>query len=419
MQMTPLSSAQSSRNSRKGIVFALGFLLSLKALTWISGYWLAQDVSAFQLQDYLRQFHHHRLLTTAELSRPRPFFSLWNYADSAWYLSIAAHGYPTRAEIVQAFRMPQPAMRYTEKDPFLKYAFFPLFPLTISAVSGILGLEPSAFVLTLIFSIAAGVCFLKLFAAEFVAEDQRQQAALVLLFLYPFSIFYSLYHSESLFLLLSLFCFLAMHRRRYLLMWMFGFLLCLTRPNGIFITIPLLYALYRDKDSLPHRTAAYVCAFAIPLGLLPYLYLNWRNIGNPFFFAVVQSSWGNMITSVLQNVWLNTAIVGKNFMSLGFHRFHSSQLDFVVMLLFGGLIIAMWLNKEFPKHLVLWSTILWLVPLVSKDLMSFSRYMCVSFPVFMYLAIRLRPRVVFALVSIFAAGYFWALARVIHYQWLG
>lgn len=412
-------SAVSFMSARRSAAFALCFLLLLKTLTWITGWWLAQDVSAFQLQDYLHQFHHYRLSTSEELSRPRPFFSLWNYADSEFYMSIAAYGYPTRSEIIQGLNMPQQGMRYTEKDSFLKYAFFPLFPLAISAGSGILGsFESSAFVLVLIFSIAGGMCFLRLFAAEFPAQEHRQLPALILLFLYPFSLFYNLYHTESLFLLLSVLCFLQLHRQRFLLMWMFGFLLCLTRPNGIFIIVPLLYFLSRKQD-LAHRSSAYACAFAIPLGVLPYVYLNWRNVGDPFFFATVQSSWGNMITSLIANAWLNTVIVGKNFMSLGFHRFHSSQLDFLVMLLFGGLLVAMWLNRDFPKHLVLWSTFLWLVPLVSKDLMSFSRYMSASFPVFMYLAIQLKPRALFSLAVIFWAGYFWALARVIHYQWVG
>jgi hypothetical protein len=410
--------AQSSNSSRTGIVIGLGLLLLLKSITWIAGYWLAQDMSAFQAQDYARQFHHYRLLTPDSLRQPRSFFSLWNYADGEWYLSIAAHGYPTQAELVQSFRMPQPAMRYTEKDPFLKYAFFPLFPLCIAAAGTILGLEPAAFVVVLLFSLAAGVCFLTFLRVRFAPQSERHNTILLLFFLYPFSIFYNLYHTESLFLLLSLLCFLCLYQKRYLVMWVCGFLLCVTRPNGLFIAIPLLYGVYRDREATD-RTRGLLCALAIPLGLLPYAWLNWRNVGNPFFFSTVLSSWGYMIKSAFGHFRDNLITTGTDFLSLGFHRFHSSQLDYIVMLLFAVVLVVMWLNREFPKQLTLWSSILWLVPMLSKDLMSFSRYMCVSFPVFLFVGSHSKRWVLYLLLAVFCAGYLWALARVIHYQWLG
>lgn len=401
---------------RSSYTLAIAVVVAIKACTWITGYWLSRDVSRFQAEDFARQFHHYRIIDSEDLRKPRPFLSLWNYADSEWYLSIAVHGYPDRTEVARSLQSPRPPVRYTEHDSVLKYAFFPLYPLTIHPASLVLGVEAAAFAVTLLYGLAAAAAFAGLLLQIFPENRSIQSPALLLLFLYPFSVFYNLYHTESLFLLLSLLCFLTLRLRRYFLMMLCGFLLCLTRPNGIFIVIPLLYAVLVNAEA--RKPKALLCTVAIPLGLIPYAWLNHRLMGDWLFFSTVQQSWGNP-ASVLQNLWANLIQRGLDLFSMGFHRFHSSQLDYLVMLLFGAAILAMWLDRNYPRELTIWSTLIWIVPLLSKDLMSFSRYMCVSFPVFIFLALKLKPWATRALLLVFAGGYWWVLARIIHYEWAG
>jgi hypothetical protein len=104
---------------------------------------------------------------------------------------------------------------------------------------------------------------------------------------------------------------------------------------------------------------------------------------------------------------------------MAFHNFHDSQLDYVTMVAFAVVLLAMWRDRRMPRELTLWATLLWLAPLASKDLMSFGRYMSVSFPVFAYLGLVLPRAARVAVLVAFAAGYVVALAGVVTYAWVG
>lgn len=406
----------SACSHRRQIFLAIAILLAIKVCTWTLGYWLSRDTTRFNAPAYLGQYHHHKMVDPAALNKSRTFFELWNYADSEWYLSIAASGYPSLNDVYEALQKPIPAFRYTEHDSFLKYAFFPLYPIAISIPAHFTGLEAAAFFVTLILGLAAGVCFVCLYCVMFPDRVNSALWAMALLFLFPFSLFFNTYHAESLFLLLSLLCFLCLRLQKYSWMASSGILLCLTRPNGIFIVLPLLYAIYCESKTEERKP--FLQVLAIPFGVVPYMVLNYFKMGNWLFFSTVQQSWGNP-TSALYNLKANILTRGLDFFSLQFHHFHSSQLDYLMMILFGAWTLLLWLDKAFPKHLALWSTMIWIVPLISKDMMSYSRYLCVCFPVFMFLSLRLRPWMLGILVALFAGGYFWALQRIIEYNWLG
>lgn len=406
----------SACSRRRQLFLAIAIVFAIKASTWTLGYWLSRDTSRFNAPAYLGEYHHHTMIDPAALDKRRSFFDLWNYADSEWYLSIAAHGYPTLSEVYEALQKPAPPFRYTEHDSFLKYAFFPLYPAAISIPARFAGPEPSAFFVTIIFGLAAAVCFVCLYCVLFPDRASTALPALFLLFLFPFSMFFNTYHAESLFLLLSLLCFLCLRLQKYSWMAVCGMLLCLTRPTGIFIVIPLLYAIVFERKTESRKPLLHV--FAIPFGVVPYMVLNYFKMGNWLFFSTVQQSWGNP-TSVFTNLNANIITRGVHFLSMQFHHFHSSQLDYMMMILFGALTLLLWLDRSFPRQLALWSTTIWIVPLISKDMMSYSRYLCVCFPVFMFLSLRLRPWVLWLLMVFFAGGYFWALQRIIEYNWLG
>jgi hypothetical protein len=147
--------------------------------------------------------------------------------------------------------------------------------------------------------------------------------------------------------------------------------------------------------------------------------VNQARVQDPVYFHTVQYKWANVTADPAGNLIRNT--VGKiaGFFRLDFHSFHSSKVDVLIMMAFGLLLIAMWRDRTFPRELALWASLLWIVPLVSKDLMSFSRYMCVSFPTFYFLARLRRQWVSLALLASFAAAYLAALAGIVGYRWVG
>ena len=333
----------------KRIAQAVGIVLLIKAGTWSAGYALARWGAEFD-RDFYFGFHHLDIDLRAPVEPERravEFLNLWNYADSEWYLAIARHGYPTREHFRKVFgdgtRYPyfetggrKYLIWHTEVNCDRRYAFFPLYPLTIRFAAQLMGFRAGAFVVTLLFSLAAAACFIVLFDKTFPDKPAEGLWAVALLFLYPFSLYYNLYYTESLFLLLSLVVFLALHSRRDGLAAAAGFLMGLTRPNGVFIVFPALWALYERHRSEPRlgwpRSAkSFVAILAIPLGLVPYIWLNFVRMGDWKFFSTVQQLWGYQTASVFGNFWHNTWVKTLQLHRMHFHSIESSQVDFIVM----------------------------------------------------------------------------------------
>jgi hypothetical protein len=415
-----LSRALGSRE----VVIALVLVALVKLVTWAGGYLMAKErLVAFDAGLYAAAFHHQDLDPRLFDPGKVEFFRLWDYSDAEWYLSIAASSYPSREQAVAAHQAPAGEYRSTERENYMRYAFFPLYSLLVAMLAVALPLRMAAFLVTLVASVAAAIAAVLLFDRTFPSEQQRSPLALALLLTFPFAVFYSLYFPEALFLLLSLLVFYGLRTGSWPLVGVAGFLLSLTRPNGVFIVLPVLWVVWREAGKRGGRRGSDAAPLAwtalIPAGMVAFMAYNYARIGDPVFFHTVQYKWRNVTADPLGNLWRNTVERLIDFFALDFHSFHSSQLDVVVMVAFAALLVAMWRERSFPRELTVWAALLWAVPLVSKDLMSFSRYMAVSFPAFFYLArarSRWLPR---AALAVFVVGYLFAVAGVIAYHWVG
>jgi hypothetical protein len=203
-----------------------------------------------------------------------------------------------------------------------------------------------------------------------------------------------------------------------------GFLLSLTRPNGMFIALPVLFSLFASRRtvsslSLKEKSLPYLCAFAMPLGFVAYMVFCYLQTGNWNFYSVaLRAGWDTNLSTISEHIAKKIDLL-FNFFSLQFHWFHESQVDTFLTLFFGAALTAMWLNKKFPRELTLWATVIWAVPLLAaKDFMSFSRYMSISFPVFLFLGLKI-GWARYPVLMFFAIGYFFALRAVIRYEWVG
>ena len=202
-----------------------------------------------------------------------------------------------------------------------------------------------------------------------------------------------------------------------------GFLLSLTRPNGMFITIPVIFGLlplaWEGTCTVKEKTIPFLSALIIPTGFLLYLCFGYIQTGDwNFYSTAVKSGWGTDFSMTKAHI-LNKLILILRFFSLPLHTFHASKIDTLLLLFFLVAISLMWLDRKFPRELTLWSTVLWIAPfLATTDLMSYSRYVIVSFPVFLFLGLR-RGWIKYLLIVFFAVGYFYGLRAVIRYDWVG
>jgi hypothetical protein len=402
---------------------ALSIVLVVKLVTAGVGFVLAQDSSRFDRRCYLNEFYHLELDGRVAAEGKARFFDLWSYSDGEWYLTIARDGYPDMRSVTRLAQASAAIREQVVRESLQRYAFFPLFPWMTRLVATVLPLRPAAFTVVLFVGLAAAACFALYWRQRFPQRCREGPAALLLLLFFPFSIFLCLYFTEGLFLLLSLAVFIGLERRNWLTVSLAGALLSLTRPTGVLVAAVVLYKglLDRGQEARQQRSATLPVVLAAGVaaaGLLPFAILNRVRTGSWTTFAAVQQIWAGT-PSLTENLYNNLIGHAIHFDELAFHQFHSSKVDYLIMLGFALCLALMWRDRRFPRELTLWSTLLFVVPLATKDLMSFSRYMSVSFPVFMFLAVRFPRTSTYLLLPASAIGYFFALRAVISYQWVG
>jgi hypothetical protein len=205
-------------------------------------------------------------------------FARW---DTFWYNSIATRGYHWNPSVFQHQNV----------------VFFPLYPLLMRLVGTTFGGHPiAAGVVISLAAFTGAVAILYRLAALDLGEE-RAWAAVLLLSTFPFALFYSVAYTESLFLFLSAAAFYTMRRERYVWAGLAGVCAGLSRPNGLWLVVPLaLLALSARRGNLPpaprRRTAALLAALTPALGTMIYCaYLFWR-FGDPIAWIHGQAAWG-------------------------------------------------------------------------------------------------------------------------------
>jgi hypothetical protein len=335
------------------------------------------------VRDYELNFHHHRLIARYADPSDIRFFELWVGSDAQWYLAIAEDGYPSRSEIEAADATSRPKV-IANTDVGLKYAFFPLWPVVIRATAFVVpDLDTAAFSAANVLSVVALLWLYRLLAGR----SGRNAAfwTVTVLACWPFAMFLHVPFTESLFLLLSVATFAASEKRRWFWAGVCIGLASVTRPNGIALfVVPLVRHaawLWRERRWDWRESARLLWLFVAALPIGAFLVHNAVKTGDPFYFTRVSEWWGYEPTSVLQNLWNNTAGAVMGFPQLPIHGFHRSQIDVAVMALWVfGLVAGV---RVVPAHYTAYGAVVVLIPLMTKgDLMSFSRYALMAWPVF-------------------------------------
>jgi hypothetical protein len=156
--------------------------------------------------------------------------ALLQHWDAGWYLRIATQGYDTPSA-----------------------AFPPLFPYLARGLTGLLGLGGDTAILV-IGSLLSLFCFAFSLALLFARKGLGRQAWIgwggLLLFLWsPSSYIFHSFHTESLFLLLSVLGFSALGKRQWWFAALWAGLAALTRHQGVFLAVALAFgAMLQQRD---------------------------------------------------------------------------------------------------------------------------------------------------------------------------
>jgi Gpi18-like mannosyltransferase len=330
--------------------------------------------------------------TTAESQDDKPtlidpFLNQLVSWDSEFYLSIAINGYD------------DPAVRVVERDGTtysLNYAFFPLYPLLIRALSlplSVFGLTKIAtatlagWLITLAGTFAAVVALYDL--ARQTLDDSGALRAVFYLLIFPTAFFFAQIYTEGLFVGLAFGSLALMRRKRYLLAAFLAGFAVATRPVGVAVGFALLVQRLADEESFspfPRRALIDGCMLAaIPAGI--YL-IWWSQLGAGFQFveryffglsplAIVPSfyAWRD----VLPTLWgAQTTWTGLPAQSGVYYA-----LEFAAILL-GG--VACYSVRNAYASLCAFSLLAWALALFSGSPHSMVRYVLVLPAIYIFLA---------------------------------
>src|SRR2546425_239648 len=300
------------------------------------------------------------------------FFTSWNRWDAANYVRIAQFGYQRVYDT----------------------AFFPLFPLLISAIAHLLGSWSYLLVGTLLSNAALlGSLFV---IYQLAVESQGEQVAgrtLLYLCIFPTAFFFFAAYNESLFLLLTSGAFLAMRRQRWWLAGILGMLAGVTRPAGLFLGVIYLWELWASHESITASRQKIVLRLLpillIPTGLIAYCLYCWHTYGNPIAFVTVQSHWGRQLACPWQGIGVS---LYQLFWSQPFGSFNQVHiiLDLGATMSFSVLAVLGW--RKLRTSYNLWFGMLLVYSLLSPALarldalQSNQRFVLEMFPAFIILA---------------------------------
>ncbi|MBD3387336.1 MAG: hypothetical protein GF416_00115 [Candidatus Altiarchaeales archaeon] len=288
---------------------------------------------------------------------------MWGVWDTGWYLNIAEHGYTK--ELIPDY----PKMIGADQR---NYAFFPLYPYLMKAVSIITG---DAFVSGLIVSnaafIASAVLLYRLVRIDY--GESMGLRSVKYMFLFPVAFIFSGVLSESLYLLLAVAAFYHAKKGNWMMAGLTGFLLSLTRSLGALIIVPLV-AEYLGRGDYKRGEAkqdAYYLAL-IPCGLMLFMAFNHYLTGDFLAFKHIQAAWGRHLMNPLGQLVFGTVIQRTNALFASY---------FAVI----SLILFISYKREIGLPYTLFGLYSILIPL-TMGFMSMPRFTLVLFPLYIIMA---------------------------------
>ena len=315
--------------------------------------------------------------------------------DCEWYVRLAESGYDP---------FPTPKMLNAGN-----WAFFPLYPMMVGALRALTGLQTivAATGLSIVLSIGAARV-----AWPLLGKDLRAYTLFsVFLLAGPFSIYFTTFFTEVLFLFLTVCVFAALRQRQFLLAGVLAGLLSATRIVGVFIVFAILWEMWRAhresggtwRDFVPAIVLKpdWLLALAVaPMGLFAYMFYLHMIIGDALAFSHVQRAWGRPMGNPVVFIWNALTAMPRD------SWIPTPSQHLAVATLFGyGLIVMLVLRKRFD--MAIYAAIALTLPLFA-GMASMLRFVAGLAPMPLMLSELLaKNRWVFAvsLLVFLAAGY--------------
>lgn len=300
----------------------------------------------------------------------------WVKWDTHHYLSIATSGYQNVG------------------DEKYELVFFPLYPLIIFIVNKFLLLSPlsSGLIISWLAFAGAGVVLYII-----INHDHGSTTALrtvKYLAIYPFSFFFGMVYTESLFLLFAVISFFFLQKKQWVFAAIFIGLATLTRLQGIILLLPAIIELandFRHKKNKLNRNQltslllnGFVMTSTVLISFGMYLLINKVVSGNWFQFLVYQKEhWHSSYTIIYKALssQISYLIHEQNLIfQLGIWMPQTLTFFFSI-----GLIIVGYFQKIRLSYLAYWLTHL-IISFSTSWLLSGTRFLLPMFTVYLVLA---------------------------------
>jgi hypothetical protein len=201
--------------------------------------------------------------------------------DSAWYVSVAADGYPA-----------------TALDE--RVAFFPLFPGLVRAVAALPGLAPNTAGLLVANVLAAAATVLVWLLGRRLSGPRAADRMAALFAFFPGSFALSMVYAEALLIVLVLGALLALDTRHWVWAGVLAALATATRPNAVAVGAACAWAAFVAVRERREWRAVVAPALA-PLGILAFFVFLYRRTGDPLaWFTAQREVWRERIDPTAQ-----------------------------------------------------------------------------------------------------------------------
>jgi hypothetical protein len=301
----------------------------------------------------------------------RTLLMVWNRWDSSQFTAIATGGYAQ----------------------WWQTAFFPLFPLAIWSLHGIIH-DP--LVAGLIIANVAGfgmlVVLYRLIEEDFGGELAARSVLYYALF--PTAFFFAASYNESLFITFALLSLYQMRRGRWWLAGICGLIAGLTRSSGLLLLLPFCYEYLRQKGFKLSAVRFNVLAGgAIPLATGSFMLYCFVRFHDALAFSHAQAVWHRTLDFPFWSI-IHTALLFFRLEPLSFHAPHNAiDLLLVLFIITLGVLccVGPWKFSKQERAYVVYSAVFILFGILwpTQDyspLHAFPRYLLEATPVFIPLA---------------------------------
>lgn len=376
----------------------LFLFINLFIFSWINVY---HGIVPFSRNEYLTNATHYIPDPQINGGNFSLISSLGQY-DGQWYLKIADQGYPDH---------PTSFLKEHQKVMGeLLYNFFPLYPISIALLNFFIrNIEISAF-LTSNLLLLCSVYSIYFVVSQWYSKKVALKTILLVL-LFPFSIFLRGYYAEAIRLLLFIWFCYGLSKKNFLIAALSVGLLSVSSGISLFLLIFYFGVVWvnRKKFTLLNILLYFGIACLPFLLWMLYCYLH---TGDPLIFIITRYAWTRPpFFPLLYNIFLIF-----RFPFLPARNFYGSQLD--VFCIIVTICIAFLSKRVLPKVVWLATIVQAFSPLLVQDSISFARFITILFPFFVYLAVVLNKKYYIILLSVFTIGLLISSLYFVNWYWI-